>query len=190
MRIIATSLGLLAAIGSARAEPATYAIDPEHAWVIYEISHFGTSTNRGRFHVTSGTVQLDRAAKSGRADMTIDIATVQTGVPSLEASLRTPDFFSASEFPTGKFVADSFGFEGDKVSTLAGTLTLRGKSHPVTLKALRFNCYQNPMFKREVCGGDFETTIKRSLWGINWGLNFGFADDVRLLVQVEGIKQQ
>ena len=57
------------------------------------------------------------------------------------------------------------------------------------MKANNFNCYANPMYKREVCGGDFETTIKRSLWGVNYGLNYGFADDIRLQVQVEGIKQ-
>ena len=57
----------------------------------------------------------------------------------------------------------------------AGKLTLKGKTHPVVLKATKFNCYVNPMFKREVCGGDFETTIQRSQWGIIWGLHFGFA---------------
>ena len=76
--------------------------------------------------------------------------------------------------PDRRFVADKFSFNGDKVSEVAGTLTLMGKTHPVTLKATNFNCYQNPMLKREVCGGDFETTIQRSLWGVNYGLNYGF----------------
>ena len=70
-----------------------------------------------------------------------------------------------------------------------GTLTLRDKTMPVTLKASNFNCYTNPMLKREVCGGDFETTIKRSQWGVNYGLEYGMPDDVRLLIQVEAIKQ-
>ncbi|MGL4187857.1 MAG: YceI family protein, partial [Sphaerotilus sulfidivorans] len=62
-------------------------------------------------------------------------------------------------------------------------------THPVTLKATKFNCYQNPMLKREVCGGDFETMIKRSQWGASYGLNYGFADDMRLVIQVEAVKQ-
>ena len=180
---------LLLVATAAQAEPVTYNIDPEHTWVIYEVLHFGTSTNRGRFGVKQGTVQIDRAAKSGKADITADMTAPQTGVPSLDQHLRTNNFFSASEFPTGKFVADKFEFDGDKVASLAGQLTLRGKTHPVTLKAVRFNCYQNPILKREVCGGDFEATVKRSLWGINWGLELGFPDDVRLLVQVEAIRQ-
>ena len=87
-------------------------------------------------------------------------------------------------------MSDKWTFDGDKVTEVSGTLTLVGKSHPVTLKAIRFNCYVSPLIKREVCGGDFETTIQRSQWGVTWGLNFGFEDTVRLLVQVEAIKMQ
>jgi len=59
----------------------------------------------------------------------------------------------------------------------------------VTLKASQFNCYQNPMLKREVCGGDFETTIDRTAYGMNYGIQWGFPKDVRLVVQVEAVKQ-
>ena len=45
------------------------------------------------------------------------------------------------------------------------------------------------LLKREVCGGDFETTIARSQWGMNYGLNFGLPDNVRLLIQIEAVKQ-
>jgi len=56
-------------------------------------------------------------------------------------------------------------FEGNNVGQVTGTLTLLGKTGPVVLKATRFNCFMHPALKREVCGGDFETTIRRSLWG-------------------------
>ena len=69
----------------------------------------------------------------------------------------------------------------------AGTLTLLGVSRPVELRAQRFNCYQSPLVGRQVCGGDFEATIRRGDFGIIWGLNFGFENDVRLLVQVEAV---
>jgi len=70
-----------------------------------------------------------------------------------------------------------------------GTLTLLGKSHPVTLQASQFNCYVNPIFKREVCGGDFETTIAPTLWGVSTYIPMVAPDKVRLVVQVEAIKQ-
>jgi polyisoprenoid-binding protein YceI len=189
MKSFVLAAALVCAFALARAETVGYRVDPTHAAVFYAISHFGTSTNRGRFNVKAGTVRLDRAARTGEVEVTIDTATPDTGVTALDEHLASKDFFDAAEFPTAKFVAAKVGFDGDKVSEVTGELTLRGQTHPVTLKAIRFNCYINPVYKREVCGGDFETTIQRSLWGISWGLNYGFPDNVQLAVQVEAIKQ-
>jgi polyisoprenoid-binding protein YceI len=180
---------LLAAGLPAHAEPATYAIDPTHTFVTFEMSHFGTSTNRGRFDKKQGTVQFDRAGKAGKVDLTIDTTSVNTGVEPLNKHLQSKDFFDSASFPSAQFVGDKFVFSGDKVSEVAGQLTMLGKTHPVTLKATNFNCYTSPMLKREVCGGDFEATIQRSQWGINWGIANGVPDATRLLIQVEAIKQ-
>ena len=49
-----------------QAAPATYAIDPTHTFATFEIDHFGASTNRARFDKKEGTVQLDKAAKTGK----------------------------------------------------------------------------------------------------------------------------
>ena len=114
---------------------------------------------------------------------------VNTGTPAFDKHLQSADLFDTAKHPTIKFVSDKFSFNGDKVSEVTGTLTLLGKTNPVTLKASKFNCYMNPMLKVEVCGGDFETTLVRSTYGMNWGLNFGFSDNVRLVVQVEAVKQ-
>ncbi len=190
--MIRTAL-LAAALGAtglaAQAETATYALDPTHTFVAFEIGHFGTSTNRGRFDKKQGTVQFDRAGKTGKLEVTIDTASINTGTDAFNKHLQSKDFLNVAEFPTAKFTADKFSFSGDKVAEVAGQLTLLGKTLPVTLKANNFNCYENPMLKREVCGGDFETTIQRSQWGVVWGLNFGFPDTLRLIVQAEGIKQ-
>jgi polyisoprenoid-binding protein YceI len=183
------AIALIAAAGFARAESATYAADPTHTFVTFEANHFGTSTLRGRFDRKEGTVQIDRAGKTGKAEITIDITSVSTGVGPLDGHLKSKDFFDAATHTSAKFVGDKFSFNGDKVSEVAGTLTMMGKTAPVTLKATNFNCYQSPVLKREVCGGDFETTITRSQWGMNYGLNFGLPDSIRLLIQVEAVKQ-
>jgi polyisoprenoid-binding protein YceI len=175
--------------GVAGAQAATYAIDPSHTAVIYEMPHFGTSTNRGRFQAKEGTVQFDRAGKSGSVEVSFDLTKVDTGVPALDKHLQSADFFDVAKYPTATFKGDKFTFDGDKVAGLSGSLTFLGKTNPVTLKADRFNCYQNPMLKREVCGGDFETTIQRGQWGLNWGESYGFPDAVHLLIQVEAVKQ-
>ena len=188
MKLLITA-ALLATAGLAHAQPATYAIDPTHTFVTFEAKHFNTSTLRGRFDKKEGSVTLDKAGKSGKADITIDAASIDTGVAALDTHLKSKDFFNAAEFGTAKFSADKFHFNGDKVSEVAGTLTLLGKTQPVTLKASNFNCYVNPMLKREVCGGDFETTIARTQYGMSYGLAYGLPDNIRLLIQIEAIKQ-
>ncbi|MFN3439436.1 MAG: YceI family protein [Acidovorax sp.] len=171
------------------AQAATYAIDPTHTFVTFEISHFGATTNRGRFDKKQGTVEFDRAAKTGKVDITIDTTSVNTGTPAFDKHLQSADLFDAAKHPTIKFVSDKFSFTGDKVSEVTGQLTLLGKTAPITLKATQFNCYDSPMLKREVCGGDFEATIDRTQWGMNYGVEWGFQKNVRLVVQIEAVKQ-
>lgn len=188
------SLVTLAAVatllaGASAVQAADYAMDPTHTFVTFEIGHFGTTTNRGRFDKKVGTVQFDRAAKTGKVNITIDATSVNTGTSAFDQHLQSADLFDAVKFPTIKFASDKFVFSGDKVSEISGNLTLLGKTQPVTLKANQFNCYENPMIKREVCGGDFETTIDRTAFGMNYGVDWGFPKNVRLIVQVEAVKQ-
>jgi polyisoprenoid-binding protein YceI len=157
--------------------------------VTFEIGHFGTSTNRGRFDKKEGTVQFDRAGKTGKVEVTIDTTSVSTGAAPFDKHLKSADLFDTEKYPTIKFVSDKFVFNGDKVAEVTGNLTLMGKTQPVTLKANQFNCYTNPMNKREVCGGDFETTIDRTAFGMNYGIDWGFPKNVRLVIQAEAIKQ-
>lgn len=190
MRKTAITLALAAAAlsGVAHAQSATYALDPTHTFVTFEIDHFGTTTNRGRFDKKEGTVQLEKG-KSGKVSITIDATSVSTGTAAFDKHLQSADFFDVAKYPTIKFEADKFSFSGDKVTEIAGNLTLHGKTNPVVLKATKFNCYQNPMLKREVCGGDFETTIDRTAYDMAWGIDWGFPKNVRLVIQAEAVKQ-
>jgi polyisoprenoid-binding protein YceI len=187
------TLSLLAAAaltsGAAFAQSASYAVEPTHTFASFEIGHFGVSTNRGRFDKKEGKIELDKTGKAGKVEVTIDIASINTGTPGFDKHLQSKDLFNAAEFPTAKFVSDKFSFNGDKVTEVAGTLTLLGKTNPVVLKANNFGCYMSPMIKREVCGGDFETTIDRTAFGMNYGVDWGFPKNVRIVVQVEAIKQ-
>jgi polyisoprenoid-binding protein YceI len=185
-------LAVMAALGftaAAHAESATYAIDPNHTFATWEIGHMGTSTNRGRFNKTAGSVTLDKAARTGSLDVTIDTTSLDTGTAAFTKHISSDEMLNVAAFPTAHFVASKFVFNGDKVSEIDGNLTLMGKTNPVVLKAQNFNCYMSPMVKREVCGGDFDSTILRSQYGVYWGLNYGFPDNVHLVIQVEAIKQ-
>jgi polyisoprenoid-binding protein YceI len=185
------SLTLIAAalLSAGAAQAADYAVDPTHTFATFEISHFGASVNRARFDKKEGTIQFDRAAKTGKVDISLDMTSVNSGTAAFDKHLQSADIFNAAQFPKARFVSDKFVFNGDKVSEVQGQLTLLGKTQPVTFKANQFNCYESPMLKREVCGGDFEATIDRAAFGVNYGIDWGFPKNVRIVLQVEAVKQ-
>jgi polyisoprenoid-binding protein YceI len=189
MNKLVTAIACAGALGSAQAQTATYAIDPTHTFINFEVLHLGLSTSRGRLGKLAGNIEFDRGARRGKLDISIDVNNLDTGLPTLDKELRGKDFFNAERFPTARFVADRFVFNGDKVSEIEGSFTLLGVSLPLTLKASRFNCYPHPFLRREACGGDFEATLQRSKWGMAKYAPDVVADNVRLLIQVEAIRQ-
>ncbi len=172
----------------AYAQNAIYTVEPGHTFVYFEVVHSATSTTRGRFDNVQGTITLNQSAKTGHAEIVIDPASVSSGIAPFDEHLRTKDFLNTAAFPKVTFAGDGFTFEGDKITALSGLLTLLGKTQPVTLLATRFNCYENPRTKGHVCGGDFSTTIRRSAFGMSFGLP-GIPDDVRIVIQIEANRQ-
>jgi len=177
-----------AAALAATAQPAVYVLDPDHSFVSFEVLHFGTSTLRGRFGPLSGAVAIDRAARTGSVSLRIATASVSTGLPAFDARLRQSDLLASEAYPQAYFVASRFGFDGDAVAAVNGEFTLRDVSQGLELRALRFGCHTHPQLQREVCGGDFEGELKRGDFGASFGMPF-VANRVRLVVQVEGIRQ-
>jgi polyisoprenoid-binding protein YceI len=167
---------------------ATYKVEPTHTFITWEAKHFGTSTSRGRFEKKDGTINIDTIAKTGKAEIVIDMKSNTTGVEPFDKHLAGKDFFKSDEFPTATFKGDQFKFDGEKVTEVVGTLTMLGKTLPLSLKASGYNCYMSPMIKKQVCGGDFEATVKRSEYGMNYGVPF-IPDNIRLLIQIEAIRQ-
>jgi polyisoprenoid-binding protein YceI len=188
-----SSLLALAATGllatAAHAAPTTYAIDPTHTFATFEIDHFGASTNRARFDKKSGTVQFDKAGKTGKVEVVLDMNSVNSGTAGFDKHLKSADLFDTANHPESKFVSDKFVFDGDKLKEVTGNLTFKGQTHPITIKANKFNCYQSAMLKTEVCGGDFEATIDRTQWGLNYAVDWGIPKEVRLVLQIEAVKQ-
>ena len=180
---------LLLWAGGVQAQPADYRIDPTHTFVNFEVDHWGTSINRGRFDRKQGSIRFDRATQQGSVDITVDMASVSTGTPAFDAFLQGFQMFDAASYPSARFVADAFNLSDPATRRVTGQLTLLEQTHAVVLEVRRFNCYLNPLFRREVCGGDFEARLDRSQWGLNYGLAFGFPKEVRLLIQIEAIRQ-
>lgn len=183
-----------AALAAAIATPAfaastTYNIDPTHTYPSFEADHFGgVSVWRGKFTKTTGSVVLDRAAKTGTVDVTIDASSIDTGDAALDKHVRSAEFLDIDKYPTATYKGTSIRFEGDQPVEVIGTFTLHGVTKPLNLKIDSFKCFQNPMLKREVCGADAKAEFNRADYGVNWGASYGFKMATTLQIQVEGVK--
>ncbi|STZ75675.1 YceI family protein [Bergeriella denitrificans] len=185
-KIILTALFAAAA---ASASAASYKIDPFHTNARFAIDHFATSTNVGGFFGLNGNMTFDKAKRQGAIDLSIPVNSLQSSSPQFTEHLLSADLFNAAQYPTMRFVSTKFNYNGKKLVSVDGQLTLLGKTHPVKLKADKFNCYNSPMAKAEVCGGDFSATIDRSKWGMDYLISAGMTKNVKLNIQVEAVKQ-
>lgn len=165
----------------------SYTADPFHTYTHFSVSHLGFSTLQGRFDKSSGKITLDRAAKSGAVDITIEAASLSSGYAKRDDHLRSPDFFNATENPNITFKSGSIKFKGDTPATVEGNLTLLGVTKPVTLTIDAFKCGTNPMNKKELCGAAASTQIKRSDFGMKFGLP-AIGDDIKLVFEIEAYK--
>lgn len=180
--------GLLAT-SALSANAATYKIDPFHANARFAIDHFGTSSNVGGFYGLNGTLEFDAKKQSGSIDVTIPVSSLQSSSSEFTTHLKAADMFNMEKFPEMRFVSTKFHFEGEKLVSVNGNLTLLGQTHPVNLVAVKFNCYDSPMLKTQVCGGDFITIIDRTQWGMNYLVDVGMSKMVDIAIQMEASKQ-
>jgi polyisoprenoid-binding protein YceI len=178
---------LVAAALPVAAQEATYTIEPTHTFPTFEISHLGFSTHRGRFNKTSGTIKLDMATKKGSIDVSIDTASIDTGHDKLENHLKAEDFFNVAKFPSMTFKGTNMKFEGERLVSVTGDFTLLGVTKPVTLNVIAFKCGPNPISKKETCGADITTTIKRSDFGMKTYVP-AVGDEVKIAIQLEALK--
>ncbi|KWB48127.1 polyisoprenoid-binding protein [Burkholderia ubonensis] len=183
--------GALAAALSfpAFADVSTYQFDPTHTYPSFEADHFGgLSVWRGKFDKSSGTVTLDRAAKTGTVDVTTQLASISTGNTKLDEHLQTNEFFDVAKYPEAVYKG-TVKFKGDKPAEVVGNLTLHGVTKPLTLKIDSFKCMPHPMLKREVCGIDAVGEFNRDEFGLDYGKQYGFKMQTKVLITAEAVKQ-
>ncbi len=178
---------LLAASCAVQAAPVTYDIDPMHTYPSFEADHMGISTWRGKFDHTTGSVTMDREAGTGSVNIVVDVKSADFGLDALNTVARGKELFEADKYPQAVFTGTLEGFNNGSPTRAVGTLTLHGKTNPVTLEIRKFKCIPHPMFKREACGADVYATIDREQFGIDAGKPYGFSMAVDLRIQVEAI---
>ena len=181
------TLGALAT--SVLAAPTTYEVDAKHTHPLFVADHFGgVSKWRGVFHASGGKILLDRETDRSTIEVSIDTASVLTGVPDLDKHLKTAEFLDVEKFPSATYKGKLGKFKDGAPTEVQGDLTLHGVTKPVTLTINSFKCMAHPMKKgQELCGADASATFNREDFGIVWGKNFGFDMKVALHIQVEAI---
>ena len=182
-------LALATAVSApAFAAPETYVIDGSHTFPRFSYSHFGLSKQLSRFDKTSGTIVLDKEAKTGSVDIVIDTTSVDTGFPVFNGHIQGADFLDTTAFPTATFKSTKVGFKGDAPTEVQGDLTIKGVTKPVTLTVTSFVAMPHPMLQKDAIGANATTVIKRTDFNAGkYAPNVG--DDVTIDIAVEAIKQ-
>ncbi len=165
-----------------------FVIDPAHSQPMFEVRHLGFSVQRGMFAKATGRVELDRVAKQGSVDVVVDTTSIRTNDQRLDVVLKGKDFFNVEKYPVMNFKSSRVAFETDQVIGITGELTLLGQTRPVALKVVNFACGTHPFNKRPMCGAEATATIKRSDWGMTYGIPDLAGDEVKITIPIEAYK--
>jgi polyisoprenoid-binding protein YceI len=185
--ILALAAAAMLAAGTAAAQ--SYTLDPEHTYPYWSVKHLGLTTFQGKFTRSSGKATIDRVAKTGSVAVTIDAASSISGNDALDKQMRGEVFFQADRFPTITFQSTVFRFDGDRLDSIEGNLTMLGQTKPVTLSVASFRCTTHFRLKVEVCGVEARTALKRVEWGIATRFEPPLlSDEVGLYIQAEGFR--
>lgn len=189
MKKILLASAIAIAAGGAVAAPVTYNLDPNHTYPSFEADHMGgLSTWRGKFNKSSGKVILDREAKTGSLEVTIDMDSVDFGHDKMNEHAKNAEIFDVAQYPTATYKGTFSKFDGDVPTEVEGELTLHGVTKPLTLSIGKFHCMPHPMLKVEVCGADASASFNRDDFGVSYGKDYGFHQEVTLQIQTEALR--
>ncbi|MHA7064617.1 YceI family protein [Azospirillum argentinense] len=187
--LAAAALSALVALPlTAQAAPVAYKLDPAHTAVVFIVDHLGFAKAMGRFNTFAGELSFDKdAADKSSLSVTIDTTSVDTNHAKRDEHLKSPDFFNAKEFPKMTFKSTKIETTGDKTGKLHGDLTLLGVTKPVILDVTFNKDGVSPASKQETVGFSARGTIKRSDFGMKYGVpNIG--DDIQIIIESEAVK--
>jgi polyisoprenoid-binding protein YceI len=174
---------------TSRVTAGSYTVDPGHTLVGWRVSHFGFNDYFGIFGDATGTLTLDpKNPNASKVEITIPVSKVTTASAGLTGHLLRagkdggkPDFFGPAP-ADAKFVSKAVTVNGTK-ALITGDLTLNGVTNPVRLDAEFSGAGTNPFNKKETVGFHATSVIKRSNFGISYGIPL-VTDEVKLDISV------
>ena len=182
-------LGIAALLSApAFAAPESYMLEANHTFARFAYKHLGFSTQQHRFDKATGKITLDKAAKTGTVDVSIDMSSVSTGSTVFNQHIQGTDFFDTANHPTASFKSTAVKFDGDKPVSVEGNLTLKGVTKPVTLTVSHFYAAAHPMLKKDTIGADASVVVKRSEFNMAKNVPY-VGDEVTISLAIEAIKE-
>lgn len=167
-----------------------WGIDTTHSEVQFKVKHLVISTVTGSFKKFSGSVESEGESDFNNATVafSIDVNSIDTNQADRDAHLKSPDFFSAEEYPTIDFNGQLKKVEGS-VYKLKGPLTIRGTSHKVELDVEFGGIVKDPWGNIKA-GFELNGKINRKDFGLSWNAltetgGLVVADDVKLHLNIE-----
>ncbi len=170
---------------NANAKAEKFILDPTHTNITWSANHFGFSNPNGKFAKSSGILLLNEKNPT-KSSVTIEIDTdsIITGLAAFDSHLKSADFFNVEKFKTAKFVSTKVEVIDEVNAKVYGNLTLIGVTKPVTLE-MHFNKVgEHPFTKKKTVGFSAMTTIKRSEFGMGYGIPM-ISDEIKLSIEVE-----
>lgn len=191
--ITAIAFAVVLAPLPAAAEVTTWKIDPAHSSAEFSVRHLMVSKVRGRFEKISGTVVADLAnPATGRVEVVIEAASIDTANSERDNHLRSADFFEVEKFPTITFRSKKIERVGGEYRMI-GDLTMRGVTNEVVL-ALDGPSPPVIVGKTRRSGASATTRVSRKDYGLTWnrpieagGVVVG--DDVNITIEVALVEQ-
>ena len=176
-----------AAVAPIAAASGTYKIDPNHTNVLVSWSHFGLSNPSINFGDADGAIvyNADDAAASS-VEVTLPVSGISALATDFKDHLSAADWFDVAQFPSATFKSTSVQAAGTNKLTVAGDLTVKGVTKPVTLEVTVNGAGEHPMMKQPAVGFDATGTIKRSDFGLG-AYAPAVSDEVKLRITTEAL---
>lgn len=188
--VLLTFVSVAGFSGAARADIETYSFDKAHTQILFFVSHLGFSFSQGEFHDYDGQFIFDRVEpEKSSVDVTIQTSSIDMDDEKWDAHMKSADFFNIEKYPTMHFKSTAVHVTGDHSADMTGDMTILGITKPVTLSVTYNKAGVHPFSGKYVAGFSARAVIKRSEFGMDYGLP-GVGDDVEIRLEIEGIRKE
>lgn len=172
-----------------------WAFDPFHTQVEFAAKHLGMMTVRGNFTEiqATGAIYPDHPEVSS-VDVTIETASIRTHNAQRDNDLRSSNFLEVDKYPTMHFKSTKIEQTGPETYNMTGDLTIKGNTHPVTLKVLKYGEFNDPNMMGHRIAYSAETKINRKDFGLTFDMmldgKFIVSNDVQIFIEGEFVEQK